>query len=272
MNGNLNNRGIIRNLKVTKGCLVHSNIFIRSHKMQTSLIQNSYGIIYKLTNKTNGKCYIGQTTNINKRINNYKRLECKRQPKLYNALKKYGFDNFLFELFDTADEQETLNFLEESYILCFDSIQFGYNDKEGGATGKRSDETKAKISKAHKGKIVSEETRRKISLARTGKKLSKEHKKKISLATSGIKNPMYGKKRIISETTIDKCRRASSGSNNPRFGIKMSNETKQKISKANKGKLSGINNPMYGKHHSDETKQKIRKHHSSISEILQTAP
>ena len=38
-------------------------------------------------------------------------------------------------------------------------------------------------------------------------------------------------------------------------GKKKSEETKRKMSKANKCK----NNPMYGKHHSKETKRKISK-------------
>ena len=53
------------------------------------------------------------------------------------------------------------------------------------------------------------------------------------------------------------------------FNRHLSQETREKISKANKGKnnsmykqgwrIEGENNPMYGKHHSDDTKQKISK-------------
>ena len=48
-----------------------------------------YGKIYRLTNKINGKMYHGQTIeeDINDRWKHYKRLQCKRQPKLYAALK-----------------------------------------------------------------------------------------------------------------------------------------------------------------------------------------
>ena len=47
--------------------------------------------IYKITSPTN-KIYIGQSTNIENRWNDYyKMIRCKRQTRLYNSLKKYGF-------------------------------------------------------------------------------------------------------------------------------------------------------------------------------------
>ena len=48
---------------------------------------------------------------------------------------------------------------------------------------KVSEETRKKISKIHKGKIVSEETRKKLSKARKGEKASKETRKKLSEAS-----------------------------------------------------------------------------------------
>lgn len=52
-----------------------------------------------------------------------------------------------------------------------------------------------------------------------------------------------------------------SGENNPNYGVKMLEETKQKISKANTGKLKGGKSPLYGKHLSDERKKQISKVH-----------
>lgn len=62
------------------------------------------------------------------------------------------------------------------------------------------------------------------------------------------------------------------GKNNPRYGVKLSDETKKKIGDANRGtkrteeykeKLRQMNkgegNPFYGKKHTDETKEKIRQ-------------
>lgn len=48
------------------------------------------------------------------------------------------------------------------------------------------------------------------------------------------------------------------GKNNPRCGEKLSEETKNKISKSRKGIYIGEKNPFYGKTHSDETKEKIK--------------
>ena len=45
--------------------------------------------IYKLTSPS-GKCYIGQSINLDKRLNMYRLLHCKAQTHLYRALLKYG--------------------------------------------------------------------------------------------------------------------------------------------------------------------------------------
>ena len=55
------------------------------------------GCIYKLTSPSN-KVYIGQTINYSKRISSYRKLLCKFQHKIYNAIKKYGFDNFVVDI------------------------------------------------------------------------------------------------------------------------------------------------------------------------------
>jgi hypothetical protein len=48
-----------------------------------------------------------------------------------------------------------------------------------------------------------------------------------------------------------------SGKNNPRYGIKLTDETKQKISNSRIGKYGGDKNPFFGKTHTDETKDKL---------------
>ena len=75
----------------------------------------------------------------------------------------------------------------------------------------RTEETRRKISDAHKGKIVSEETRRKISDARKGKVASEETRKKLSRVRKGEKRSEESKRRISESLKGDK---------NPCFGKK----------------------------------------------------
>ena len=70
-------------------------------------------IIYKITNKINSKVYIGQTIHtLNYRKNQH--LKCARNyidncRLLNKALRKYGFDNFKWEIIDETSNQEELN-------------------------------------------------------------------------------------------------------------------------------------------------------------------
>lgn len=70
-------------------------------------------------------------------------------------------------------------------------------------------------------------------------------KSKISVATSGENNPMFGTDR--------------SGKNAPNYGIHLSEEWKNKISKTRieKGIAKGSNNPRFGKHCSQTTITKM---------------
>jgi group I intron endonuclease len=90
-------------------------------------------VIYKITNKTNGKIYIGQSKDIHYRWHrhrlaafnsNYPQYNCL----LYKAMRKYGLGSFLFEVLEECDENE-LNSREQHYISHFDSAnpQLGYN-------------------------------------------------------------------------------------------------------------------------------------------------
>lgn len=49
-----------------------------------------------------------------------------------------------------------------------------------------------------------------------------------------------------------------SGKNNPRYGVKLTDEIKQKISDSRIGKYKGEKNPFFGKTHSEETKEKLK--------------
>lgn len=42
---------------------------------------------------------------------------------LYNAMRKYGWDNFKFEVIATAEDKETLDELESYFIRKYDTIK-----------------------------------------------------------------------------------------------------------------------------------------------------
>lgn len=148
-------------------------------------------IIYKVTNKVNGKVYIGQTIR-NLEIRKWEHLQCAKdgvKTHLYYAIRKYGEDNFTFEIIAEASSKQELNELERYYIKKYDSINNGYNMVDGGDNNVMFlDDIKQK----HLESMRSEETRKKISA--TLKKYRKEHpwteeqKRKFAESKYGNKN------------------------------------------------------------------------------------
>lgn len=67
--------------------------------------------IYKFTNKINGKKYIGQTNNIQRRLREYKSISNNKNSSNYTDLfptkmREYGFDNFDFCILEEVDTEE----------------------------------------------------------------------------------------------------------------------------------------------------------------------
>ena len=92
--------------------------------------------IYKITNKINNHAYIGQSVDINGRINRHKRdskninSEVYNYP-LYKAFRKYGIENFSFEILEECKKEE-LNEREIYWISFYDTVKNGYNVSRGG--------------------------------------------------------------------------------------------------------------------------------------------
>lgn len=131
----------------------------------------SLGGVYIITNKLNGKVYVGETVNLRKRVARY--LTEKTQV-ISRAIKKYGVENFdLYVEYLPDFDKASLLKLEEQLIIRFDSlVPYGYNVCPQGTDGTgrtHTQETKDKIGKAHKNKIVTKETRDKLSIALKGK-------------------------------------------------------------------------------------------------------
>ena len=93
--------------------------------------------IYKITNAINGKIYIGQSINIQRRWNQEKNKAFNQNDPAYNqllsqAFRKYGVDNFTFEIIEKLST-EALNEREEYWINYFNSkTPGGYNAQSGG--------------------------------------------------------------------------------------------------------------------------------------------
>lgn len=145
-----------------------------------------YGYIYKTTNLTNNKIYIGQKKATkflgNSYLGNGKRLK--------EAFLKYDRKQFFVELLDTAESADELDEKEIYWIKEFNSTDpsVGYNLSIGGNTPrglqawnkglvgvkKHSLETRRKMSESRMGHPTSDETKRKLRESNIGKKRTPE--------------------------------------------------------------------------------------------------
>lgn len=149
--------------------------------------------IYKITNKQNGKFYIGSSVNIEMRWyahKSYLRRSVHSNPHLQNAWNKYGEDSFIFSILVETEEDSLLDKEQEliDETKCCDK-NVGYNKALIAGSPmkgrKHSPEAIEKIRKASAGRVNSPETRRKISLSNKGRKMSAESRKKMSEAKKG---------------------------------------------------------------------------------------
>jgi len=160
--------------------------------------------IYKITSPT-GKIYVGQSCNIHKRWQKYKRLACKQQTKLFRSLNKYLPENHIFEIIEECEFKE-LNNRERYYQEFYNVIEIGLNC--------------VLTETEHTPKILSEQTKEKLRIINTGNKHTEETKKKMSKSHTGMKR---------SKKHCENIKKSL-------LNIEISEETKIKIGLANKGK------------------------------------
>ena len=118
--------------------------------------------IYLRTNKVNGMQYVGQTKDFKKREQDWKYLKGKYANNFITEDRnKYGLKNFNVVIIGHCETKEEAYELEEKYIKELGTkYPNGYNIGDGGAGGKGSkciklsEETKKKLSDAHKKKVA----------------------------------------------------------------------------------------------------------------------
>jgi len=178
--------------------------------------------IYAITNTETGKCYVGQSVDIARRLNSHFKQRG-HQSALYLAMEKYGADKFICSILERCSV-ENMNDAETWWMQQMNSIApNGYNLMNEGRNGRRhSTESRQKMSFAlagrspavnsmerkpeweearlaalrayfssdryvppMKGRKASPETREKMSKKRLGRKHTKEAIAKMSLACTG---------------------------------------------------------------------------------------
>ena len=221
--------------------------------------------IYRITNKVNGKFYIGSAVNLRMRFYEHIRLLNKKQhPNEYlqKAWIKYGAENFGFEVIEYCLKEELIE-REQFFMDLYQVVDFGYNiNPLAGLTrldAKLNDEQRKnhaeRMIKLNKGRKLSEETKEKMRQSHKGlkhKPMSDEGKLNISLSHMGIK-------RNFSEKHCEKLSEAA----RHREHKPCSMETRVKLSIANKGRkpspqtIDALILSRKGKKLSPETRERI---------------
>jgi group I intron endonuclease len=201
--------------------------------------------IYKWISPT-GRIYVGQSKNLKKRKEWYVSggIVRAKMPKLKRSFEKYGIENHLFEIIECCP-LDKLNEREIYWGLFYNTLEKGLNCKLGEQNCIFSNSTKNKMSEAKKGTVQTEQQikLRKEKTKKTWKKKMEEGFKKKSW------KPTKEWKEKISKANKGKIvsEETKQKISNSRKGMKLTDEHKTKISKSKKGK----------KVHSPKSKQKL---------------
>lgn len=146
------------------------------------------GIVYCATNRITQEIYIGQTRRTMKERlkGHWDEVQKGENIYLYNAIRKYGWNNFLWKILDHAETKSALDSLEEIYIDMFGSAfkGIGYNLRLGGNTQSFNEETRMKMRDAKLGKSQSSEFIKKRIESIKNWKRSQETKDRIGKGNS----------------------------------------------------------------------------------------
>lgn len=205
-----------------------------------------YGRIYVVTNKVNGKQYVGQTTmTVEARWRAHPSGDCRA---LVGALKKYGVAGFNVATLEEATSREDLDAKERVWIARLNTLApNGYNLREGGANGKPSLETRERQALAHQGVKPLDETRVKMRQAQaarrvreqiegTGPVFSDEARERLREARTGSVHSKETRERMSRSHTKEKPPKIPKQRGAALQGRPRPAEVVKKIAAANKGK------------------------------------
>ncbi len=219
-----------------------------------------FGVVYLIWNLINGKKYVGQTTKtVEERFNKH----AKTDSAIGNAIRKYGKKKFCYGVIVTCYSKEELDEKEKYFIAALRSKSpTGYNRTDGGdGVVGWTDEMRARVSAANKGKTFSPQHRANLSAAQIERLKDPAERAKISASKTGEKHPFFGKHHTpqhcanISNALTGKVRSPKHCANlsKSKKGKSPKDETRDKMSDAQ----SGEKNHNYGKPRSPETCVKI---------------
>ena len=109
--------------------------------------------IYKITNTSNNKVYIGQTIQSNPKMRWYSHLADMRgghKMHLYNSMRKYGVEAFTWEIIDQVNSIDELNIKEEYWLNEYRKTHTVYNLREAGNNKTHSPESIEKMREAQR--------------------------------------------------------------------------------------------------------------------------
>jgi group I intron endonuclease len=215
---------------------------------------------YILTNETNGKKYVGQSRNVEKRIREHGYAATSNL--IHKAIRKHGFSCFSKVVWSCSADD--LDELEEFLIENIGTTGFsGYNLSTGGYGLRgvpRTAAHNAKIGQGNMGKVRSEETKEKLRLANLGREPANKGKTQVLTPEQKARHAnAMSKLRKHKPTPLTKEQLAqylayiNKGENHPMYGMPKSDETREKISAS----LMGNTPWNKGKPMSEESKLKL---------------
>ena len=106
------------------------------NKLLTNILgKETVSGIYRITNITNNKSYIGKSVDVKKRLTDHVKgslgISTIADQEIHHAMSEEGIEQFMFQLLEQVDKDK-LNEREKHYISLYRTQEYGYNGRAGG--------------------------------------------------------------------------------------------------------------------------------------------